>query len=189
VSLTFSQPASRSYTAPIAIAAAVLVVVMGLVFLLNPHKTAEVTIKNSATYASHLVFKSDSMLVGRESSEDDVYVVVTLRVEDQLRLPLFIKDFTATLTPAEGEPITTSAAQKLEVPNLYTTFPGLKAVADQVNAPLLLRETQIDPGKSAEGMVLLHFPATQAMWDQRKSATISIALYHQDPVVVEIPKH
>jgi len=171
------------------IAASVLVAVMALVFLLNPHETAEVTIKNSAVYASHLVFKSDSMMVGRESTEDDIYVLVTLHVEDRLRLPLFIKDFTATLTPAAGEPVTTSAAQKLEIPNLYTSFPGLKAVADQINTPLLLRETQIDPGKSAEGMVVLHFPATQAIWDQRKSATISIDLYHQDPVVVEIPKH
>ena len=162
---------------------------MALVFLLNPHKTAEVTIKNSAVYASHLVFKSDSMMVGRESTEDDIYVLVTLHVEDRLRQPLFIKDFTATLTPAAGEPVTTSAAQKLEIPNLYTSFPGLKAAADQINTPLLLRETQIDPGKSAEGMVVLHFPATQAIWDQRKSATISIDLYHQDPVVVEIPKH
>ena len=189
MSLTFSQSANRSYTAPIGIAVAVVVVALGLVFLLNPHRTAEVTIKNSAVYASHLVFKADSMIVGRETSEDDVYVLVTLHIDDQRRLPLFIKDFTATLTPADGEPITISAAQKLEIPNLYATFPGLKAVADQINAPLLLRETEIDPGKSAEGMLLLHFPATQAMWDSRKAATISIDLYHQQPVVVEIPKH
>ncbi len=186
--LTFSQSAGRSYTTPIVIAASALIVALGLVLWLNPHRTAEVTIKNSAVYASHLVFKSDSMMVGRESTEDDLYVLVTLHIEDQLRLPLFIKDFTATLTPTEGEPVTTSAAQKLEVPNLYTTFPALKAVADQIDSPLLLRETQIDPGKSAEGMLLLHFPGTQETWDQRKSATINIDLYHQQPVIVEIPK-
>jgi hypothetical protein len=188
VPLTFSQSANRSYTTPIVIAIAVLAAGLGVMELLLPRRTAELTIKNSATYASHLVFKADSMMVGRETTEDDIYVLVTLHIEDKLHVPLFIKDVTATLTPAEGEPVTTSAAQKLDVPNLYLTFPGLKAVADQFSAPLLLRETQIDPGKSAEGVLVLHFPGTQATWDQRKSATISIDLYHQPPVVVEIPK-
>ena len=119
---------------------------------------------------------------------------MTLRLEDRLRLPLFLKDFTASLTPANpdgtpGEAITSSAVEKLDVPNLYLSFPALKSLAQQQGSPLLLRDTQIEPGKSAEGMVLLHFPASQSTWDSRKTASLTIDFYHQQPMTIEIPKH
>jgi hypothetical protein len=191
--LTFSQPARRNLATPILLALAVLAVAAFLVFYFTPHTTADVTVKKTAVYATHIVFRSDSIVVGRDPVQDEVYVLLTVHIEDRLRLPLFLKDFTATLTPSNpdgtpAEDITTSAIEKLDVPNLYTSFPALKTLADQQATPLLLRETQIEPGQSAEGLVLLHFPVTQAAWDARKSATLSIALYHQQPLAVPIPK-
>jgi hypothetical protein len=191
-SLTFSQPARRNLAAPILIALAVLAAAAGLLYRFTPHTTADVTVQKTAVYASHIVLKSDSRLVGRDTVQDDIYVLVTLKIENRLRLPLFLKDFTATLTPSnpDGSPaedISSSAVEKPDIPNLYTSFPGLKSRAAEQGSPLLLRDTQIDPGKSAEGMVILHFPTTQANWDQRKSATLNIALYHQQALTVPIP--
>ena len=37
----------------------------------------------------------------------------------------------------------------------------------------------IDPGQSAQGMVLLHFPVTQDVWDHRRTAILNVDLYHQ----------
>ena len=51
-----------------------------------------------------------------------------------------------------------------------------------------LRETSIQPGDHAEGMVLIHFPVTEAVWKQRKSATVNIEFYHQGPFTIPIPK-
>ena len=191
--LKFSQPAPRNLAAPILIAIAVLGIAAVLVFTLTPRTTADVTVKKTAVYAAHTVFKSESTIVGRDTSQDDLYVLVDLNIDNRLHLPLFLKDFTATLTPSNpdgtpAEDISATAVEKLDVPNLYTSFPALKTLADQQAAPLLLRETQIDPGKSAEGLVLLHLPTTQANWDARKSATLSIALYHQQPLTIDIPK-
>ena len=191
-SLTFSQPARRNLAAPILIALAVLAVAAGLLYRFTPHSTADVTVEKTAVYNSHIVLKSDSLLVGRDTAQDDIYVLVTLKIANNLRLPLFLKDFTATLTPSnpDGSPaedISSSAVEKLDVPNLYTSFPALKSLAEEQGSPLLLRDTQIDPGKSAEGMVLLHFPTTQANWDARKSASLEIALYHQQPITVPLP--
>jgi hypothetical protein len=191
--LTFSQPARRNLFAPILIAVVVLIVAVALVLQFTPHTTADVTITHTAVYAAHTVFKSDSIVVGSDRAQDDFYVLVNVHIDNRLRLPLFLKDFTATLTPANpdgspAEPITTSAAQKTDLPNLYITFPALKALAEEeVKAPLY-RETQIDPGKSAEGLILLHFPVDQATWDHRNSATLTIALYHQQPITIPIPK-
>ena len=181
--LTFAQPARRNLLAPVLIAFVLLGVVIALVIRYTPHKTADITITETAVYPAHTVFKSDSILVGSDRAQDDLYVLATLRVEDRLNLPLFLKDFTATLVTANGEEFHTSAAEKQDIPALFITFPALEKLA---SAPLL-RETLIAPGQSAEGMVLLHFPVTQDVWNTRKSATLNIDLYHQGPLSVLIP--
>ncbi len=181
--LTFAQPARRNLLAPVLIAFVLLGVVLALVIRYTPHKTADVAITGTAVYPAHTVFKSDSILVGSDRAQDDLYVLVTLRIEDRLHLPLFLKDFTATLVTADGEELHTSAAEKQEIPALFITFPPLEKLA---STPLL-RETLIAPGQSAEGMVLLHFPVTQATWNSRKSATLNVDLYHQGPLAISIP--
>lgn len=188
MTLTFAQPARRNFTVPILSSLAVLGIALAALLYFTPHSTAKVTIKNVAVYPSHVVFKSESLIVGRDTVEDTLYLLVNLHIENRRHMPLFIKDFTATLAPADADPITTSAVEKPDIPNLYTSFPPLKSLADEQAAPLLLRETQIDINKSADGLLLLHFPVSQATWDQRKSATVTIDLYHQEPVTIPIPK-
>ena len=180
---TFSQPARRNLLAPVLIAFVILGIVIALLLRYTPHRTADLTISRTAIYPAHLVFQSDSILVNRDTVQDELYVLATLRIEDRLNLPLFVKDFTATLTTADGEKLTTSAVEKPDLPNLYTTFPQIKALS----SPPLLRETLINPGQSAEGMVLLHFPVTQAVWDARRSATLNVVFYHQGAHSIRIP--
>ena len=182
--LNFGQPARRNLLAPVLIALLILGIAIALVLCFTPHSTAEVTILRRSIYPTHTVFKSESIIVGRDRSQDDLYAVVAVRVEDRLKLPLFIKDLTGTLITADGEEIETSAVQKQDLENLYTTFPALRPLA---SSPLL-RETEIDSGKAAEGMVLLHFPVSEDVWNHRKSATLNIVTYHQGPVSIVIPQ-
>ncbi|HEY6413982.1 MAG TPA: hypothetical protein VIX42_09850 [Edaphobacter sp.] len=180
---TFAQPARRNLLAPVLVAFVLLGIVIALVLRYTPHKTADVTITRTLVYPAHTVFKSDSILVGSDRVQDDLYVLVTLRIDDRLNLPLFLKDFTGTLITANGEEFHTSASEKQDIPALLITFPALQKLA----SPPLLRETLIGPGQSAEGMVLIHFPVTQAIWNTRKSATLNVDLYHQGPLAVLIP--
>lgn len=182
--LTFSQPARRNFAVPILIALAILAATAFAVLRLTPSRTADLAVTHTSVYAAHTVFKTNSIVVGSDPAQDDLYVLTTLKIDNKLKLPLFLKDFTATLTPAEGEPLTSSAVEKQDIQPLFVTFPALKPLA---SAPLY-RETSIEPGHSAEGMLLLHFPVDQATWDHRKSATLTIALYHQQPQTIEIPK-
>ena len=191
--LKFSQPEHRNFATPILIALAILIVTGGLVYRFTPHRTAQVSVQKVDTFASHIVIKSDSLLVGRDTVQDDLYVFVTLKIDDQLRLPLFIKNFTAVLTPSNpdgtpAEDLTASAVEKTDIPNLYMSFPALKAKAIAQASPLLLRETQIEPGTSASGMIVLHFPIDPQTWDKRKSASFTIDFYHQQPLTIAIPK-
>jgi hypothetical protein len=173
--LKFAQPARRNLLAPVLLAFLILGIVLALLLRFTPHKTADLTVTRTAIYPTHTVFKSDSIIVANQHAEDALYVLTTLRIDDRLRLPLFLKDFTATLTTAEGEEITTSAVEKLDLENVYTSFPALKSLASEP----LLRDTMISPGQSVEGMILLHFPVTKEVWDHRRTAVLNIDLYHQ----------
>ena len=182
--LKFSQPARRNLLAPVLVAFVILGIAIALVLRYTPHTIADMTIVRTSVYPSHIVYKPGTLVVGREQSQDDLYVLTTLRIEDRLNLPIFLKDFTATLTTAEGEEINTSAVEKQDLENLYATFPAVRSLA---STPLL-RETLIEPGHSAEGMVLLHFPITEEAWNRRRSAMLHVDLYHQGPISILIPQ-
>src|SRR5216683_983319 len=173
--LKFAQPARRNLLVPVLLAFLILGIVLALLLRFTPHRTADLAITRTTIYPTHTVFKSDSIIVANQHTEGALYVLTTLRIDDRLHLPLFLKDFTATLTTAEGEEITTSAVEKLDLENVYTAFPALRPLASEP----LLRDTMISPGESAQGMILLHFPVTQAVWDHRRNAMLNVDLYHQ----------
>jgi hypothetical protein len=174
--LTFAQPGRRNLLAPVLLAFLILGILIALVLRATPHKTADLTITHTAVFPVHTVLKADSIVVGQDQSQDDLYVLINLRIDDHLHLPLFLKDFTATLTTAEGEVLTTSAVEKQDLATVYETFPALKSLS---STQPLLRETMIDPGQSTEGMILLRFPITKTVWDHRQTAVLNVDLYHQ----------
>jgi hypothetical protein len=180
----FAQPARRNLLAPVLVAFVILGIAIALVLRYTPLTIADLTILQTAVYPTHTLYKGDSIIVGRDHAQDELYVLTTLRIEDKLNLPIFLKDFTATLLTGDGEQLTTSAVEKQDLENLYATFPALKPLS---STPLL-RETLIDPGHSAEGMILLHFPVTEEVWNRRRSATLHVDLYHQGPISITIPQ-
>jgi hypothetical protein len=181
--LQFAQPARRNLLVPVLLAFLILGIVLALFLRLIPNHTADLAITHTSVYPAHTVFKSESMVVANQRAEDNLYVLATLHIDDRLHVPLFLKDFTATLTTAEGEEVTSSAIEKQDLDAVYTSFPEVKALA---TTPLL-RETMIAPGQSAEGMVLLRFPVAQDVWDRRRSATLNVELYHQGQQSILIP--
>jgi len=183
--LTFAQPERRNYLVPGVIVVVLVALAAGLIYRYTPHRIADLAVTHTAILPVHTEFSSGSHLVGAQTvSEDDLYVLVTVRIQDDLRLPLFIKDLTGSLTSADGSVSTSSAIEKNDIPGLLGTFPALKPLA---SAPLY-RETTIQPGQSAEGMVLLHFPLPRSAWDQRQAASVTVGTYSQGPLTVAIPK-
>ena len=180
----FSQPARRNLLAPVLIAFLLLGIAIALLVRYTPHSVAEINVVHTAVYPAHTVFKSDTILVGRDRTQDDLYALVTINMTDRLNLPIFIKDFTGTLVSSDGTQIPGTASQKGDLENLYTTFPALRPMS---SAPLL-RETLISPGASVNGMVLLHFPVSADTWNHRRSASLNIDLYHQGVVSAAIPQ-
>ena len=181
--LSFAQPARRNLFVPIALALAVLGLAAFLILRFTPHDTAKVTITGTDVLPIQTVFKSTSKAIGTQT-EDDLYVFATVRIEDHLRLPLILKDFTAALLTPANEELTVNAVEKPDLADLLATFPQLKSHA---SSPLY-RETRIEPGTTAEGKVVLHFLLPKQTWDERKSVSLKIVFYSQSPITVEIPK-
>lgn len=183
--LSFSQAERRSYGLPIAIAALIAAVAFGLIYWLTPHHIAELAVTKVDVLPEHTVFPGNSIKVGaQDEAQDDFYVVAQVRIHNTMKLPIFINDLTGTVKTADGGQATASAVEVRDLDSLYTTFPKLRAMTGK----LLPRETEIPPGGTAEGSVVVDFPITQAAWDARSGATITIDTYHQGALTVAIPK-
>lgn len=182
--LSFSQPERRSFAIPALLAAAVLAVVVTLFFWRTPFRAVNISIPHTATLPTHTIFPTATRMVGMEDpAEDAFYVLATVHIHNNLHVPLFLKDITGTLTAPDQSEIPASAIEKSDLPNIYISFPKLKPLS---STPLY-RETTIQPGADAEGMVVFSFPVDQKAWDGRKSATVTLDFYHQGQFTAEIP--
>lgn len=185
--LTFTQPKARTgFLIPaIVIFAAIAAMGYAIVYFVLPHRQVDAQVTRVSILPMHTTFSNGSRVVGKiDPSEDDLYVLATVRVHDDLNIPIFIKDLTGTLTTQDGTDITTSAVEKNDLDQVYLAFPSLKSIS----GPPLLREITIQPGATAEGMVMLHYSEPESVWKQRKSASVTIEFYHQDPITVAIPR-
>ncbi|MDP9039062.1 MAG: hypothetical protein M3O02_07280 [Acidobacteriota bacterium] len=187
--LQLVQTERRSYLVP----ALIVLVLTGLagaaIYFFTPRRIADVRVTRATAVPIHTVYKGAGLAGGDikvlgDQAQDDLYVLLTVEVRDELKLPIFIKDLTGTLTAADGGTLTTSAVQRRDFETLRATYPQVK---ENAGAPLL-RETAIQPGETASGTVILHFPVPRALWDARTGATVTVDTYHQGPLSAAVPR-
>ena len=187
--LTFAQSSRRNYAVPILIS----VLILGAAGAFAYRRLAEQVVKASVTqtevFPIRVVLKEQQpqgfkVLSDKPVSHDEgIYVFAAVHIDNHLTEPLFLKDFHAVLDTGDGQ-LRTSAIEQADLAAVTDAFPELKP---KVANPLL-RETSVPAGKAADGVVVLQFPITKAMWDARKSAALTVDFYHQDSVDVTIPK-
>jgi hypothetical protein len=188
--LTLAPKPERRPVAAIAIAVLVLIVVAVGVFLLNPRKTAEIHVEKVDAFAPHTEMKAQRGAVGvigeSAAAEDDLYVVATVKIEDKLRLPLFLGSMSATMTTADGTAQDVSLISPREFPRLVGLFPAIEPKL-QAAQPWNFGD-QIAPGETKSGEVLMLISGETAdAWKTKRSATLTFALAHQAPLTVELP--
>jgi len=188
--LTFAQSSRRNYTAPILIAVVILATIGALIQHHFSGRTITTAITHTEVFPIRVTFKAQEQAQGFKvlrdkpvSHDEGVYILATVHIENHLIDPLFLKDFHATLDTPDGQ-LHTSAIEQSDLPAVTAAFPEL---ASKLSTPLL-RESTIAPGKSAEGTVVLQFPVLQPAWEARKSAALTIDLYHQPSLILPIPK-
>jgi len=182
--LSFSQPERRSFLVPILLALAALALAIVVAIHFFPATTVNIDHIHTDILPTETKLKG-STIVGLSETYKVLYVASTIKVDNQLRVPLYLDNFHLTLTMPDDSELTVQAAGKHDIPDIELNYPALKPFLTNQ----LQRETALEPGKSASGTVL--FPLNKvdkALWDQRKSAVIKVDLYHQPAVYTTIPK-
>ena len=181
---TFAPPERRSLLIPILIAVAILACGVLYARHLSPETPVTVEALHTSILPTTTVFHTDTIVIGPNETNSTLLVVSTIRLKNERRVPVYLDDFSLTLTDATGAQLTAKALQKDEIPNLELSFPALKPLA---GTPIL-RETSIDPGKTAEGTVIFSLPVNEALWTKRQSAVVQVDLYHQNPITTTLAK-
>ena len=184
--LNLGPSRERSPLLSILIAVAVVGVVVTTIVMLNPRETAEVSVQKVALFAPHTEFKPTAgggqVVGGLPQSEDDLYVVATVRITDKLRLPLFLNGRSAKLISASLQSTDATVVSNRDLPRLEETFPQLAPMAANP-----LTEDQLNPGETREGVVVLLFPGmTQADWHNKVSSQLTLDLQYQSPITVAL---
>lgn len=185
---TFAQPERRNYIAPVLVLLVLCGIGAGFIYRKMARQTLTASVTQTIAHPVKIFYKaapqSSSVKVLKvQEGEDDLYIVSTVRIENHLDVPMYLKDFTLTFDTAEGE-MHTSAIEKNDLDAVYSSFPEIKPLM----AKPLLRETSIAPGGTAEGTLLAQFAVPPSTWEQRKSATVTIDFYHAASMAVPIPK-
>ncbi len=154
------------------IAGAVMILIGAGAYLLNPRKTAEITVLKTDIFAPHTEFKQmpgDGQIIGAPAqSEDDVYVVATVSIADKLRLPIFLDSVSATMT-SDNDSLQATNVSALDLPRLEQTFPQITPLVSPPAAPPLRFEDAVSPGTTRVGTIVFLFPKTSAKAGPRKN--------------------
>jgi len=181
--LTFSQPERRSFLIPVLLAIAAIALAIGVAIHFFPATTVNIGHIHTDVLPTETVLKG-STVIGVTEINHVLFVASTIRVDNQLRVPIYLDDFHITLTDPTGAEMTVAATAPKDLPDLETNFPGITPMM----ATPLVRNTVIDQGKAAQGTVLFPLTVPKDIWDARKSAVVKVDLYHQPAIYITIPK-
>jgi hypothetical protein len=189
IKLDGGEEQQRSMLVPILLALLVLAVA-GAWFAkvyLRPAVTG--TVDRVELFPVHTVYTRPSgAMVGADQTEDALYVIAKVTLQDHSEVPLFLKDITGTFTTADDLEVQASAIEKADLPRLAAMFPKMKPAFDATGPAPLARESSVPVGGSGSGYVVFSYNVPQAVWDKRKAATVSFDFYHQDRVTLQLPK-
>lgn len=157
---------------------------IGIAVHFFPATTVDITQIHTSLLPETAVFKSDSILNAVVETTHTLFIASTVRIDNRLKIPIYLDDFSLTFTDGSGAQLSAKAYTKPDLASVQPTYPALTPL---LAAPLH-RETSIEPGNSAQGVILFALNIPQSTWDQRKSAVIQVDLYHRPSLYVTIPK-
>lgn len=181
---SFAQAERPSLLVPIVLALAALGAAIFLAIRFFPSTSVQGAHVQTQLLATHTVYKSNSIVLGQEHAEDVLFVATTLKLDNHMKMPVYLDDYTLTFTDPSGAQLTARSVNKSDLANLETTFPAIKPLVGN----RLTRDTVIQPNGSAQGTLLFSLQLTQALWDSRKDANVRVDIFRQHPVTVTIPK-
>jgi hypothetical protein len=115
-------------------------------------------------------------------NQNSMLVALTVTLHNSGDKPLWIHNIEGKLKTASDE-YSDDAASAVDFDRYFQAFPPLK----QNSQAALMPETKILPGNEARGTIIVSFPVTQQVFDQRKSISVVVHPYDQ-PLPVTLTK-
>ena len=116
-----------------------------------------------------------------QSGPSQVLVGVQLSVQNSTKGPIWIKDVRVEVKPAGSDkPLSDRAAPASDLDRYLQAFPDLAAH----KMPAMDLDQKMQPGDSAQGMVIVSFPITKEAFDKRQSLKVTFDLYDHLPFTI-----
>ncbi len=192
--LQIAPAPERSALPAVLIALVILAAIAAGVFYFNPHKTADLAVAETQTFAPHTEMTAmkgaqahGMRVIGGvgAGSEDNLYVVATVNLTDRLRLPIFVSGATAHVAFADGSQADVRTIAASDLKRLQTIFPALAPLT----ANPIADGDEVDPSQTKTGTLVLLFPGRTAdAWKTKKpGSTVTIELRNQGPQTAPLP--
>ncbi|MFN2975184.1 hypothetical protein [Terriglobus aquaticus] len=156
------------------------------------HAPLQATATRVLTLPLHTVYgsnaKGGAAAMEAPETEDSIYVIPLLRVENTSDVPLFIKDVTSSVTLQDGRDNPGRRIGARDRERLQAMVPGITPLVKQTNLPPLDPEGQVAPHSTAEGYAIFLYTMPSTEWDKRKAADVRLDFYHQDAATIPLPK-
>jgi len=122
---------------------------------------------------------SDTGMAGTVPQQNETILLVEGRITNIGPKPLTIFDMTADIK-LHGNNNRSFAALPEDIDRVFERFPNLAAMRTK----LLTRHQVIQPGQSAEGLMVFNYAWSQQQWSQRKNSHLTISFNNGRSLIV-----
>jgi hypothetical protein len=117
----------------------------------------------------------DNIVAVEIPGQGSTMVALTFTVNNTSEKILYVRSIQASLKPPTGDSTTADAVSAIDFNRYFQAFPALKTGAQ----PALPPETKIQPGEAVSRTVIVAFPVTLDVFNQRQSASVIVWPYDQ----------
>jgi hypothetical protein len=117
----------------------------------------------------------DNIVAVEIPGQGSTMVALTFTVNNTSDKGLYVHNIQAALKPPTGDSSTADAVSAIDFNRYFQAFPTLKVGAQ----PALPPETKIQPGETVSRTVIVAFPVTLEVFNQRQSASVIVWPYDQ----------
>lgn len=184
----------RSMLVPILLAVLLLAAAGAWFARVYVHPAVTGSVSAASVYPVHVEYKRPTstggatMTLGGTQTEDALYVVANVTLQNHSEVPLFLSSFHGRFTLDDDSVMEASVIEKDDLPRLMKMFPQLKALADATGTQPLQRDQTVAKDASGRGYVVMYYNIPPGIWEKRKAAEVNIEFYHQDPLTLRLPK-
>ncbi|MGI4979249.1 MAG: hypothetical protein ACRYHB_02495, partial [Janthinobacterium lividum] len=148
----------RSMLVPVLLALLILAAAGAWFAKVYVHPSVTGSVTAVKTFPVHVVYKhatgGNNMTVGADQTEDALYVITDVTLNNKGEVPLFLSSFHGSFTLVDDSVMEASVIEKDDLPRVMKMFPKLKEEADALDSQPLLRDAAVAKNNTGRGYLV-----------------------------------